>query len=172
MSSEPNRERKPHKDRPDLVGEHRYGDCGQIILFVAFSLVWVGDSFIFRYTNFLSNHIPLIIRVPVGIIVLSIAIYFAWAGHECLFGNHRNSPRILRDGAFGRVRHPLYLGSILFYMGLALTTLSVAALVLWIFIFGFYHFIARFEERLLMDEFGEAYKDYMDSVPMWLPRIR
>ena len=35
-------------------GEHPFGDAGQLILLGVFLVVWVGDSFFLRKTNFLS----------------------------------------------------------------------------------------------------------------------
>jgi len=172
MDSNVPHERKLHKDRPDLIGEYRYGDSGQIVLFIVFLIVWVGDSFVLHYTDFPAGHIPLIIRLPIGVLVLAAAAYFAGAGHKRLFSEARESPGIMSDGVFGRTRHPLYLGSVLFYLGLVFITVSIGSLALWIIILAFYHFIARYEEKLLQDSFGEDYLDYMAAVPMWFPRFR
>jgi len=38
--------------------------------------------------------------------------------------------------------------------------------------FIFLHFISRYEERLLLSRFGEAYELYMQDVPMWIPRLK
>jgi protein-S-isoprenylcysteine O-methyltransferase Ste14 len=45
-------------------------------------------------------------------------------------------------------------------------------MVVWIMAFLFLHFISRFEEKLLLDRFGEEYEQYMREVPMWIPRLR
>ena len=61
------------------------------------------------------------------------------------------------------------LDSILLYPGLICITLSLASLVLWIFIIVFYWYISRHEEKLLLDRFGDEYKDYKRKVPMLFP---
>jgi len=58
----------------------------------------------------------------------------------------------------------------LFYGGLCLLTLSIFAMIVWVVIIGFYHYLARYEEKLLLDRFGADYKSYMNQVPMWIPR--
>ncbi len=39
-------------------------------------------------------------------------------------------------------------------------------------VFGFLHYISRYEERLLLVHFGEDYEKYMGEGPVWFPRIR
>jgi protein-S-isoprenylcysteine O-methyltransferase Ste14 len=34
------------------------------------------------------------------------------------------------------------------------------------------HYIAKFEEKLLLARFGDDYEKYLREVPMWLPRLQ
>jgi len=70
------------------------------------------------------------------------------------------------------MRHPIYLGAILFYVGLLIFSLSGLALLIWLIIIAFYHWLARHEERLLLEKFGVDYQKYVQEVPMWIPWIR
>lgn len=160
------------EDRNDLAGEHVWGDTGQLILLLIFVVVWIGDSFIFRYSTFLSNYISIYIRLPLALPILCGSIYFGWSGHRILFNEIREGIAVIRSGVFNRVRHPLYLGSLLFYLVLIVLTLSIFSFVLWIGIFTFYQFISRFEEKLLLNKFGSEYGNYMSEVSMWIPRCR
>jgi protein-S-isoprenylcysteine O-methyltransferase Ste14 len=163
---------REHKNRKDLIGEHRFGDMGQLILFFIFATVWIGDSFFFKYSTFIAAYIPWYIRIPLVIILMFISGYLAQTGLKIVFGEVRPEPVVIDKGVFQIVRHPIYLGAILCYLATVLITLSlVSALVLCIIII-FYHFLARFEERLLIDKFGESYEEYMERVPMWFPKIR
>jgi protein-S-isoprenylcysteine O-methyltransferase Ste14 len=164
--------RKAHHDRDDLVGEHRLGDLGQLILLVIFLIVWIADSFIFNYSTGLAKFIPLYIKLPVAIGVLFCAGYLARIGLKIVFGEVREEPVIIREGVFNIVRHPIYLGAILIYIGLFLLTISIVSLIVLIIIILFYHFIARYEENLLLQQFGKDYEKYKKEVPMWLPKIK
>jgi protein-S-isoprenylcysteine O-methyltransferase Ste14 len=161
-----------HGDRNDLAGEHVFGDAGQIILFLIFLVVWVVDSFIFKYSTFLSNNIPIYVRLPIALVILSGSAYFARSGHRIIFGEVREQSTVIRKGVFNRVRHPIYLGSLLFYFGLNVLTLSIFSFAVWIGIIAFYHFISSYEEKLLLNKFDTEYEKYMSEVPMWIPRIR
>ena len=79
---------------------------------------------------------------------------------------------LVGTGPFAIVRNPLYVGNIVLWAGFA-----VAARLLWLVpvIVGLlgleYHAIVRWEERLLEERLGEAYRDYAGRVPRWLPVI-
>lgn len=47
MSTETNRPMQHGRD--DLTGEHKFGDMGQLIIVILFFIVWVLDSFVFKY---------------------------------------------------------------------------------------------------------------------------
>lgn len=134
--------------------------------------MWIGDSFIFKYSTFLADYISIYARLPIALVILSDAVYFAWLGHRMLFDEISEQPKVIRNGVFNRVRHPLYLGSLLFYPGLSVLTLSILSIIVWLGIIAFYHFISRYEEKLLLNKFGAEYEKYMSEVPMWIPRLR
>jgi protein-S-isoprenylcysteine O-methyltransferase Ste14 len=163
---------KRHADRDDLAGEHKCGDLGQIVFLFLFLIVWAADSFFLHYTDFVAQHIPLWLRLVVGVIVIAVSLYFAKAGLKIVFGETREIPGVISDGVFGMVRHPIYLGSVLFYLGMIIFTLSLAAVGVWLAILVFYHYISLYEERLLLAKFGNDYAEYMKKVPMWLPRLK
>ena len=78
---------------------------------------------------------------------------------------------IVTQGPYRYVRNPMYLGHLIFMLGLALTFRSWAALAL----FGFH--IVWFHRRVLSDEvhleakFGTLYCDYKARVKRWVPGI-
>jgi len=154
----------------DINGEHPLGDSGQLILLVFFLLTWVVDSFILQLSTFLSDYIPLYIRLLALGLLLSTALYFIKSGHVVVKHEQRPSG-IVSTGAFRYVRHPLYLGSILFYLGFSIVTASLASFVLVVLIFFFYNYIASYEEKLLEDRFKEEYRYYKKKTGKWLPVV-
>jgi len=160
------------KERNDLIGEHPSGDAGQIILGCLFAATWITDTFFVEYTTFLNRYLPLGFRIIIGIGLLFVAGYLAKTGLAIVFGERRNEPTVIRKSVFGVVRHPIYLSEILLYLGLLALSLSLAAAGVWLAAIGFYHYIARYEERLLLARLGREYQQYMQNVPMWVPRFR
>jgi protein-S-isoprenylcysteine O-methyltransferase Ste14 len=153
-------------------GEHPHGDLGQLILVVVFLVVWVFDSFIFHFSTMLTSYFPLYLRLPLAGLVLICALFLVRSGHKAISEEVQKNPQVLDDGAFSRVRHPLYLAALLFYIFLLCISPSIICLGLWIVIFLFYNFIASYEEKLLIEKFGSDYQEYIDRVPKWIPKIK
>lgn len=163
---------KKHQNRADLTGEHRLGDAGQLVLAGLFMAVWILDSFLFRYTTVLNSYVPFVVRISLGAVILVISGYLAKTGLSIVFGEEREEPAVIRKSVFGIVRHPIYFSEILFYLGLLIMSISLASAVVLLAAIFFLRYISGFEEKLLLERFGEEYKNYMDEVPMLIPRLR
>lgn len=151
-------------------GEHPFGDAGQLIFLGLFLTVWVADSFFLRFSTFLSSYVPLYIRLLILGIALATAAYLFKSAHVVVSHEHRPTS-VVSTGAFHYVRHPLYLGCILFYLGLSAATISLSSLALLVVIFIFYNYLASYEEKLLEIRFGEEYRSYMDRTGKWVPGV-
>ncbi len=149
-------------------GEHPFGDAGQLILLVLFLSIWGGDSFFLRKSTFLSDYLPLYLRLFILALTITIALYLFKSGHVAV--SHQQRPNnVLTDGAFRYVRHPLYLACILTYFGLMFSTASLSSLAFIAGAFIFYNYIANYEERLMILKFGEEYVNYKKRTGKWLP---
>lgn len=162
----------PYKKRDDLTGEHAFGDIGQIVLLFLFLGIWISDSFICRYSLFLTPNLPLPLRLGAALCLWIPAAYLAGAGLKTVFIEVRDPPIVITKGVFRLVRHPVYLSAILLILGLLVFSLSLSALGIWVLILLFYIHISRHEEKLLLQKFGKAYEDYQNAVPMLIPRFR
>ena len=151
-------------------GEHPFGDSGQLILLVLFLLIWVVDSFLLQISTVLSDDISLYIRLVILGLILVTAVYLIRSGHV-VFKHGQSPASVVSTGVFQYVRHPLYLGSILFYLGLAISTGSLLSLALVVVIFLFYNYIASYEENLLENRFHEEYLNYKKKTGKWMPMI-
>ena len=154
----------------EIKGEHPFGDAGQLILLGAFLIVWIGDSFFLHQSTFLSDYIPLYIRLVTLGLVLIAAVYLFRSGHVVV-SNEQRPNSVISSGGFQHVRHPLYLASILTYLGLMVSTSSLFSLVLIVVIFVFHNYIAGYEEKLMDAKFGEEYRKYKRRTGKWVPKI-
>lgn len=160
-------------DHKTLVGEHPFGHFGQYTILGLFAIVWVLDSFVFRWSVFLQGFLPWYIRVTCAIIIEFIALYLSVKSIGIMFYRQNGEkPFVVEKSVYKWVRHPMYLGTILFYLGLIFMTISLLAAVVLIAGTGFYHYIARYEEELLLKALGDEYRAYMKRVGMWLPIFR
>jgi protein-S-isoprenylcysteine O-methyltransferase Ste14 len=161
---------KKHPGHPHLTGEHPWGDRVQAILLLLFLVVWITDSFIFHYSTFLTGKIPNVWRMPVAGLIVIAGWLLSRGGMKAVFGTERSEPEIICSGVFRIVRHPIYLGAILFYLGATVSTLSIASGIFWIVIVGFYIYISKYEEIALAEQFGEDYLNYKKKVGMLFPK--
>jgi protein-S-isoprenylcysteine O-methyltransferase Ste14 len=76
------------------------------------------------------------------------------------------------NGPFRLMRNPLYLGN--FVVGLGVSVMGNRLVLLAAFLAFFipvYHALVRQEEKVLLDQHGEAFLDYCRRVPRYLPRL-
>ena len=127
-------------------------------------------------THWLLGPWQTMVRVPVlgGVLVVLGFSVMMWA--RILFTSRnttlfvgRPSSQLVCDGPFRLSRNPMYVGVLVFLMGLAFWVgtwpFYMAAPVTFLFL-NFFH-IPR-EERLLRESFGERYLHYSNEVRRWL----
>jgi len=163
---------KKHHDRPDLIGEHRFGDIGQLLSLFIFLLVYIGDGFVFKLTTHLNDMISLYIRVPIAAIAFILSAYLVITSKRIIFDERREKPEVIRKGVYAAIRHPMYISEVLLYFALLCLNLSLISIGVWGLIIIFLYAICRYEEKILTDHFGDDYRSYMKDVPMWIPRLK
>ena len=91
-----------------------------------------------------------------------------FVGHAVLEGQ-----QVVTGGAYGLVRHPVYLGALLIWGGLSLCFLSApAAAITAVYVTPAYLLYIRSEENMMLESFGDQYRRYRQKVPMLIPRPR
>lgn len=163
--------KKEHHNRPDLIGEHRFGDTGQMISFIVFLLVYVGDGFIFKFSIFLNDVVSLAIRIPLAVLSIAVSLYLVKKSKSIIFDEKRDKPEVVSKGIYGKLRHPMYVSEIWLYFALLCLNISLLAAGVWVLITVFLYVICRYEEKILIEHFGDEYRQYMKEVPMWIPRL-
>ena len=87
-------------------------------------------------------------------------------------GHLRKNAVLATSGPYAHTRNPLYLGS--FFMGLGFTIASgwwpLGSLFAALFL-GIYWPVMRVEEGHLTELFGDDYRIYAESVPLFAPRL-
>lgn len=92
---------------------------------------------------------------------------------------HRKAPRsvrsidkIVKEGVYQRVRHPIYSADIVLVWGIFLHWPSTRALISVTWLTIVLLFWMRLEEKALAEKFGKDYLEYKTNVPMVAPRIK
>jgi protein-S-isoprenylcysteine O-methyltransferase Ste14 len=80
--------------------------------------------------------------------------------------------RLIRNGPYSCMRHPLYSGVLLAVLGTALVLGEVRGLLSFVILLVNYAIKARREERILAERFGPEFNTHVARTGFLLPRLR
>jgi protein-S-isoprenylcysteine O-methyltransferase Ste14 len=110
--------------------------------------------------------------------ILGLAIRAYTVGHAADRTSWRNTSgqvaeTLNQTGIYSVVRHPLYVGNFLAWLGIALTVRSywfvaIFSLVYWLY----YERIMYAEERFLQRKFGDTFAGWAKHTPAFIPNFR
>jgi methanethiol S-methyltransferase len=89
---------------------------------------------------------------------------------QLLLPEDTSPPRLVTDGLYRYVRHPLYTCGLVIIWLTPIMTWNLLALIIGLT--GYILIGAYFEERKLLLEFGDAYAEYRQRTPMLVPGLR
>jgi protein-S-isoprenylcysteine O-methyltransferase Ste14 len=78
---------------------------------------------------------------------------------------------LVQDGFYAYTRNPMYLGHLIFMLGLAVTFWSWVALILLAVNAIWFHRRVLEDEARLRALFGTPYEDYQARVKRWIPGV-
>lgn len=112
----------------------------------------------------------MLVSMVLGYAVAIYGIFLLGTGWRTVH-RARREQRFAAEGPYAFVRHPQYTGIFLAVFGEGVvhwpTVFSLAAFPV---IVAAYALLARKEERQMAARFGDAYLEYRDRVPMFLPQ--
>ncbi len=128
---------------------------------------WMSWSYLF---------LPVELRI-LGVVVASVLIpYTYWIG-KSLAERYSDRLQIQEDhtlitsGPYGRIRHPIYASAIYFLGALVLVSDNFLFLIILILVIpGIYRRMKK-EERMMVDQFGDEYLEYMKRTGRIFPKI-
>jgi len=157
--------------REGIGDEHPLCDSVQNIFILLYLVVWIADSFWFRWSTFLTGSFHWLLRGSLALIFIIVGVYLVQGAHKAVFDEAPSVPQVIDWGVFGFVRHPMYLGVLLIMIGLFFWSLSMLSSSIWVGFFFFYDRMASYEEEDLIRIFGEDYIEYQRRVGKWFPKL-
>ena len=125
------------------------------------------------FQSLVLKYISLLLLLLPGLLIMGISIfkYFKLlSGIRSLY-QAKPSAHLKLEGIHKYVRHPLYLGTILFIWGLFFIFPMLNNLIAIIIITLYTLIGIQFEEKKLIKEFGNEYTEYIKKVPAIIPRF-
>ena len=115
--------------------------------------------------------------IAISISVLGFLVRFYTIGTTAKGTSGRNTKEQVADvlnssGMYSMVRHPLYLGNYLIWLGISLASFNIYFVVIMSLLFWIYYERIMFaEERFLERKFGADYLNWASKLPAFLPSI-
>jgi protein-S-isoprenylcysteine O-methyltransferase Ste14 len=172
--------RAPHGQRCQKVPivKNRRGRLETTLLTIAWiafflPLIWIVTP-LFSFAEYRLHPIPFLI----GILLLALGLWLLYRSHADLGTNWsitlqvRENHRLITEGIYHRIRHPMYLAFLIYALGQALVipnwfvgpSYGAAMLLLFALRVGA-------EERMMLEEFGKDYEAYCAATNRLLPGI-
>ena len=172
--------RAPHgqRSRGVKVAKSRKGRLEIMLLIIAWvgfflPLVWIVSD-VFAFADYPLHVAPYI----AGVACIVLGLWLFYRSHVDLGTNWsvtlevREGHQLIQHGVYRSIRHPMYSSFVLYSLG--------QALVLPNWLAGPSYFVAMAllfalrlvpEERMMREEFGENYEDYMARTKRLVPRV-
>jgi len=172
--------RAPHgqRSRRVKVVTNRKGTMETVLLTLAWlgflvPLIWIASP-AFSFAEYPLRASPLI----AGIACLAVGLWFFHRSHADLGSNWsvtlevREQHRLITDGIYRRIRHPMYTALLLYSIGQALVIPNWVAGQSYLIAFGIlFAFRVRAEERMMIDQFGDEYVKYAARTKRLVPGV-
>lgn len=157
----------------------RYRGTLPLIILVIGSLLLIRKEFkpeLFFLTN--ESQILIFEMICLAVSLLGLLVRIYTVGHTPVNTSGRNTEKQVADslnttGIYSMVRHPLYLGNFLMWLGPALLTGNLWFVVAFCFFYWiYYERIMYAEEQFLRRTFGETYLSWSANIPAFIPKCK
>ncbi|MFC1802692.1 methyltransferase family protein [Thermoproteota archaeon] len=141
-----------------------------LILLIAILIVSLGDLDYPLYTI----QSPLNI---IGVTMFIIGLIISISAHMTINTNYswtleiREGHTLVENGLYKYVRHPIYLGTFIRVIAIPIYASSFSGFLLGLLSIPVLNYRIRLEERMLVEEFGEEYKQYRERTWKLFPYL-
>jgi protein-S-isoprenylcysteine O-methyltransferase Ste14 len=105
-----------------------------------------------------------------GLVIFAVGCTLVIFGWDKIF-NAKNK-FVVTNGLYNYIRHPQYLGILIATLGMVIYSFSPISLLLWPVLILLYYRLARREEKIMENIYGQDYVDYKKKVGMFLPSFK
>lgn len=131
------------------------------------------DPYLFSTTQITWLEISAIVICLFGLLIRVFTIGYAPAntsGRNTAQGQVADT--INTKGMYSMVRHPLYVGNFLMWLGIAVLTGEIWFIIAFVLAYWLYYERIMFaEEQFLIRKFGDAYTKWSANTPAFIPKL-
>jgi len=147
------------------------------------TIIWITIGFAISFGIIFSvfTHIPIsnLLIIPcLGLVLIILGMILRFISVWSLGSlftvdvTIRDHHKIKKDGVYRIIRHPSYSGSLLSFIGFGISLDNwISLIIIGVSVTIAMLYRIKIEERLLMDQFGSEYSDYMNGTYRLIPWI-
>lgn len=170
-------EEKILPDKKAIKNEGKTTFFLRILLFVLFLAFLILYSIYPPFMNLIHVDFPIWLRW-LGTLFAFIGVVL-WIYSQAVLGKYwspqlqvQNEHKIITSGPYRVIRHPIYTSMFIWVIGLAIFTANIVfALIALLTIIGLILRVPK-EEKMMIEQFGDEYKKYMQITGSIFPRFR
>ncbi len=141
------------------------------IIFFCYILLFSAGIKVFQLfpTSDLNTYLGYMLSAFGTIILVRAANAISMVGFLGL-GSPRKEERLSTSGIYSRVRHPLYVGITMIFIGYLFVSPTLVSLTHLFCLILYIPFGIKFEEQNLIHIYGNSYRNYQSEVPAFFPK--
>ena len=148
-----------------------------LFLIIPFFYIWIPHRILLSSEHIYRFEIGIYRYLGLAPIFLGVVIYIFCSGSFIFVGKGTPIPftptkELIVTGLYRYVRNPLYIAGFLVLAGEAILFQSAGIFIYCLVMFGIFNVHVIMEETLLAEKFGARYKQYCESIPRWIPRVK
>jgi protein-S-isoprenylcysteine O-methyltransferase Ste14 len=112
-----------------------------------------------------------------GVLIATIGTVF-WIYSQIVLGRYwspqlqiQNKHKIIREGPYKYIRHPIYSAMMVWVIGIALLTANILFIILAFTFFVFFAARVPKEEKMMIEMFGDPYIQYIKNTGRYFPKV-
>jgi protein-S-isoprenylcysteine O-methyltransferase Ste14 len=110
------------------------------------------------------------ILFSIGLLIRLIAAYTLGMNYSSFLVIRKNH-KLIKRGLYKYVRHPVYTGVFIGAFAIPVYTSSIPGFLMFLLSIPLFMYRMEIEERMLIEEFGDEYRDYMENTWRLVPFI-
>ena len=111
------------------------------------------------------------INIGCAIVALFLILNGWYNIHKKYWSMETGKGSLVKSGVYRFIRHPQYTGLLLLSFGMMAEWATLPMLILYPVMIGMYLRLAKREEKDMLNEFGDEYREYMKETKIFIPFI-
>lgn len=111
------------------------------------------------------------INIGCAVMALFLIISGWYHIHKNYWSKETGTGSLVKTGVYSYIRHPQYTGLLLLSLGMLAEWATLPMLLLYPVIVMMYVGLAKREEKDMLTEFGDEYREYMGNTKMFIPFV-